>query len=75
MRDGIYGSALVRLSTDTIQDVLAKGDVGGFMVWSNRRYSSYDQGLQMSFCETADKLIVEAWEVAQLNATRRKSRY
>lgn len=40
--------------------ILAKGDVGGFMVWSNRRYLKDDQSLQMRVCETYDQLIAGA---------------
>ena len=39
IRGGICGSALIRLSTGNNQDVLAQGEIGGFMVWSNLRDS------------------------------------
>lgn len=74
IRDGICGSALVRLSTGTNQDVLAQGEIGGFMVWPNIRDSNDDQGRLMCFCEATDQLIAEGWEVAQVNSTKRKSR-
>lgn len=69
IRDGICGSALVRLSTGTNQDVLAQGEIGGFMVWPNIRDSNDDQGRLMCFCEATDQLIAEGWEVAGLNST------
>lgn len=74
IRDGICGSALVRLSTGTNPDVLDKGEIGGFMVWSNIRDSNDDQGRLICFCEATDELIAEGWEVAELNATKRKFR-
>ena len=74
IRDGICGSALVRLSTGTNQDVLAQGEIGGSMVWSNIRDSNDDQGRLMCFCEATDQLIAEGWEVAEQNSTKRKSR-
>lgn len=74
IRDGLCGSALARLSTGTNQDVLAKGEVGGFMVWSNIRDANDDQGRLMCFCEGTDQLIAEGWEAAELNSTKRKSR-
>lgn len=74
IRDGLCGSALVRLSTGTNQDVLAKGEIGGFMVWSNIRDANDDQGRLMCFYEATDQLIAEGWEVAELNSTKRKSR-
>lgn len=75
IRDGICGSALVRLSTGTTnQDVLAQGEIGGFMVWSNIQNSNNDQGRLMCFCEATDQLIAEGWEVAEVNSTKRKSR-
>lgn len=74
IRDGICGSALIRLSTGANQDVLAKGEIGGFMVWSNIRDSNDDQGRLILFCEATDQLIAEGWEVAELNSTERKSR-
>ena len=72
VRDGICGSALVRMSTGTNQDVLAHGEIGGFMVWSNIRDSSDDRGRLMYFCEVTDQLIAEGWEVSELHSTKRK---
>lgn len=74
VRDGICGSALVRMSTGTNQDVLAHGEIGVFMVWSNIRDSSDDRGRLMCFCEVTDQLIAEGWEVSELHSTKRKPR-
>lgn len=74
INDGICRSALVRLSTGTNQDVPDKGEIGGFVVWSNIRDSNDGQGRLMCFCEATDELIAEGWEVAELNATKKKSR-
>lgn len=42
----------------------------------SKRYEQLydDQGRLMCFCEATDELIAEGWEVAELNATKRKSR-
>lgn len=74
IRDGICGTALVRMSTATNQDILANGEIGGFMVWPNIRDSDDNGGRLMCFCEMTDQLIAEGWEVARLNETKRKSR-
>lgn len=43
------------------------------MIWPNIRGSHDDQGQLLDICEAKYQLIAEGWEIAELNATKRKS--
>jgi hypothetical protein len=73
IRDGVCGSALVRIKAGkeagTRQDVLHRGEVCGFMHWSNLQLK-YGSGGLLCFADSVDNLIEEGWVVSKIAKKR-----
>ena len=73
IRDGVCGSPVVRLKAGkeagTRQDVLHRGEVCGFMHWSNLQLK-YGSGGLLCFADSVDDLIEEGWEVSKIAKKR-----
>ena len=68
IRDRVCGSAVVRLKTgkqaSSREEVLHKGEVCGFMHWSNLQLK-YGSGSLLCFADAADNLIENGWVVSR----------
>jgi hypothetical protein len=78
IREGVCGSALLRIGSQwqkrggmklSTEVVLERGEVTGFMHWTDLRPNTSDAGLWM-YCETTDPLIEAGWEVRQMPEKR-----
>ena len=71
IREGVCGAAIVRAKASGVAgNVLDKGEIAGFMHWSDLRAKSMSSTL-LCYCETANGLIDNGWEVVQV-AEKRK---
>jgi hypothetical protein len=68
IREGICGSAIVRVragkEAGTREDVLHRGEVCGFMHWSNLQLR-YGSGGLLYFADSVDALIEDGWVVSK----------
>ncbi len=67
IRDGVCGSAIVRWETCEGEDILAEGQVGGFMAWSDVQSPYRFEKQVLCYCDAADALIDERWQIADMN--------
>ena len=63
-REGVCGSALVRtFRRDIKEDVSDRGEIGGFMQYSELRWRSAPDGSLLCFVEALDDFIAAGWQV------------
>jgi hypothetical protein len=74
IRAGVCGAALVRCrkaaDKTKMEEVLAKGEIGGFMHWSDLQKKSTPPGELICISDCLDQLVQEGWTVVQETAKR-----
>ncbi|KAL8837875.1 MAG: hypothetical protein Q9170_002350 [Blastenia crenularia] len=71
IRAGACGSAIVRSKSFAKGNVLSKGEIAGFMQYSDLRPKSLAEGQLLCFGGTLDELIEEGWEIATATGKRK----
>jgi len=71
VRQGVCGSAIVRSKHMGGGNVLARGEVAGFMQYSDPKPISTGQGQLLYFCKTLDDVISDGWEVVRVPEKRK----
>ena len=75
IRAGVYGSALIRVSiAGETNDpaILQRGEVAGFMHWSDLRRKNDVTGQLFCFAQSAEDLMQEGWSVVQVAEKRKE---
>jgi len=65
LREGVCGSALLRVQTANGDDVIHKGEIAGFMHWCDLQsvYNNQDPPSLLCYCDATDDLIVRGWKI------------
>ena len=71
IREGVCGSAIIRSRHIGEGDMLARGEVAGFMQYSDLRPKSVGEGQLLCFCEALDDMISDEWEVVRIPEKRK----
>jgi hypothetical protein len=72
IREGVCGSALLRVQKANGEDVLQKGEISGFMHWRDLQsvYDTQDPPPLLCYCDSTDELIEHGWKIVKAGEKR-----
>jgi hypothetical protein len=73
LREGVCGSALLRVQMANGEDVIQKGEIAGFMHWCDLQsvYNTEDPPPLLCYCDATDKLIEHGWKIVRAGERRK----
>lgn len=72
IREGVCGSALLRVLTANGEDVTDRGEIAGFMRWCDLQstYNTEDPPPLLCYCDSTDELIAHGWNIVKAGEKR-----
>jgi hypothetical protein len=73
LREGVCGSALLRVQTANGDDVTQKGEIAGFMHCCDLQstYNGQDPPTLLCYCDATDSLIAHGWKIVKAGENRK----